>query len=358
MSGEKTEKATPKKLKDLRKKGVSARSFELPSGVALMALVLVVPGMVRGFLQVMSTDLTLTLSSTSSADLGTAHGLAMRMVGDAGRALAPGILVIGATALLAGSVVTRSRPNPAMLKPRAERLNPGKAVKRMLSPQSAVHLAKDLAKLTALFAVAWGSWREGAQKLASSDAGLPALQSIVGSSVTSLLWRVAALGLLVGLVDATWQRRSFNKHARMSKQDISDEMKQSDGNPHTKGAIRSRMLAASRNRMIQAIPKADVVLANPTHLVVALSYTPGTAAPVVVAKAAGATAQRIKDVAAEHGVPVLEDKPLARAIYKAADIGDSIPVELFRAVAEVLAVVYAARRRGTRPRWSSRMVTA
>jgi len=144
----------------------------------------------------------------------------------------------------------------------------------------------------------------------------------------------------------------------MSKQDIRDEMKQSEGNPHTKGAIRSRMLAVARSRMIQAIPKADVVLANPTHLVVALAYTPGTAAPVVVAKAAGATAQRIKDIAAEHGVPVLEDKPLARAIYKATDIGDSIPVELFRAVAEVLAVVYAARRRGTRPRWSSRMVTA
>jgi len=358
VSGEKTEKATPKKHKDLRKKGVSARSFELPSGVALMALVLVVPGMVHGFLQVMSTDLTLTLSSVSAADLGTAHGLAMKMVGDAARTLAPGILVIGATALLAGSVVTRSRPNPAMLRPRFERLNPGKAVKRMVSPQSGVHLAKDVAKLTALFAVAYGAWQDGARRLASTDSGLPALQSIVGSTVSSMLWRVAALSLLVGVVDATWQRRSFNKHARMSKQDIRDEMKQSEGNPHTKGAIRSRMLAVARSRMIQAIPKADVVLANPTHLVVALAYTPGTAAPVVVAKAAGATAQRIKDIAAEHGVPVLEDKPLARAIYKATDIGDSIPVELFRAVAEVLAVVYAARRRGTRPRWSSRMVTA
>jgi flagellar biosynthetic protein FlhB len=358
VSGEKTEKATPKKLKDLRKKGVSARSFELPSGVALVALVLVVPGMVHRFLEAMSTDLTLTLSAASAADLGTAHGLALKAAGDAARALAPGILVVGATALLAGSVVTRSRPNPAMLRPRAERLNPGKVIKRMLSPQTVMHLAKDVAKLTALVAVAWGSWQEGARRLVSSDSGLPALQSIVGSTVSSMLWRVAALALLVGLVDATWQRRSYNKHARMSKQDIQDEMKQSDGNPHTKGAIRSRMLAASRNRMIQAIPKADVVLANPTHLVVALAYTPGTAAPLVVAKGAGETAQRIKDIAAEHGVPVLVDKPLARAIYKAADIGDSIPVELFRAVAEVLAVVYAARRRGTRPRWSSRMVTA
>lgn len=358
MSGEKTEKATPKKLKDLRKKGMSARSFELPSGVALMALVLVVPGMVHRFLQAMAADMSLCLTSAETTDLGAARQAAMRTLSDAAKALAPGVLVVGATALLAGSVVTRSRPNPAMLRPKMERLNPGKAVKRMVSPQSAVHLLKDAAKLGALVAVAWGSWQQGARELAATDSGLPALQGIVGATVGSMLWRVAALALLVGVVDAAWQRRSFNKHARMSKQDIQDEHKQSDGNPHTKGAIRSRMLAASRSRMIQAIPKADVVLANPTHLVVALAYTPGTAAPVVVAKAAGATAARIKEIAAEHGVPVLEDKPLARAIYKAAEIGDGIPVELFRAVAEVLAVVYAARRRGTRPRWSSRMVAA
>jgi flagellar biosynthetic protein FlhB len=125
-----------------------------------------------------------------------------------------------------------------------------------------------------------------------------------------------------------------------------------------KGQIRSRMMAQSRSRMIQAIPKADVVLANPTHLVVALAYEPGSLAPVVVAKGAGATAQRIKDVAAEHGVPVLADKPLARAIYKSTEVGDGIPLELFRAVAEVLAVVYAAKRRNTRPTCRSRMAPA
>jgi flagellar biosynthetic protein FlhB len=358
VSGEKTEKATPKKLKDLRRKGVSARSFELPSGVALVALVVVLPSMLGRFLSAMTTDMSLTLSAVGSADLGTARELAQHALSDASRALAPGIAVVGATALLAGSVVTRSRPNPAMLRPRASRLNPGKALKRMLSLQSLTHLLKDVAKLAALGAVTWTACKEGAARLANGDTGLPALRSVVGDTATSLLWRVALLALLVGLVDAVWQRRSFGKQARMSKQDVSEEHKQAEGNPHTKGAIRSRMLAVARSRMIQAVPKADVVLANPTHLVVALAYAPGQAAPVVVAKGAGATAQRIKDIAAEHGVPVLEDKPLARAIYKAADVGDGIPVELFRAVAEVLAVVYAARRRGVRPRWSSRMVTA
>lgn len=358
MSGEKTEKATPKRLKDLRKKGVAARSFELPQGVSLLALVLVLPGMVSRLMESLRTDVTLVLSNADVSSLGQARALGGKVLLDSVRAVAPAIAVVGVAALVAGSVVTRSRPNPALLKPRFERLNPGKTIKRMLSTHSLVALVKDLAKLATLALLTWGAWKTGARDLTASGGTFEALQAVVGATVREMLWRVALLALLIGLADAAWQRRSFNKQARMSKQDISDEHKQAEGDPHAKAHVRSRMLAASRSRMIQAIPKADVVLANPTHLVVALAYAPGSAAPVVVAKGAGAVAQRIKDVAAEHGVPVLADKPLARAIYKSTEIGDGIPLELFRAVAEVLAVVYAAKRRGTRPTWSSRTVTA
>lgn len=358
MSGEKTEKATPKKLKDLRKKGVAARSFELPQGVSLVALVLVLPGMVTRLMSSLRTDLTLILGNADVASLEQARGLAGKVAMDSVRAVAPSVAIVGIAALVSGSVVTRSRPNAAMLKPKFERLNPGKAIKRMLSMHSVVALVKDVVKLSALALVTWGAWKSGASKLAASGGTVTALQSVIGESVRAMLWRIAVLGLLVGFADAAWQRKSFNKQARMSKQDISDEHKQSEGDPHLKGQIRARMLAAGRSRMIQAVPKADVVLANPTHLVVALAYQPGSAAPVVVAKGAGATAQRIKDIAAEHGVPVLVDKPLARAIYKNTEIGDGIPLELFRAVAEVLAVVYAAKRRGARPTWRPRMVNA
>ena len=358
MSGEKTEKATPKKLKDLRKKGVAARSYELPQGVSLLVLVLVLPGMVSRLMATLRTDLVLSLGNADVRDLDQARVLAGKVVTDAVRAVAPAVAVVGAAALLAGCVVTRSRPNPAMLRPRFERLNPGKAVKRMLSTHSLVALAKDVAKLSALAALTWGAWRAGARELVSNGGTFEGLQSAVGGTVRAMLWRVALLALLVGVADAAWQRRSFNKQARMSKQDISDEHKQAEGDPHLKGQIRARMLAASRSRMIKAVPKADVVLANPTHLVVALAYEPGSLAPVVVAKGAGAVAQRIKDVAAEHGVPVLVDKPLARALYKSTEVGDGIPLELFRAVAEVLAVVYAAKRRGTRPSWRTRMAPA
>lgn len=358
MSGDKTEQATPKRKKDLRKKGSSARSVELPSGVSLVALVVVLPGMVGRLTEVLRTDLAMMLSSADVTSLAEIRGLTGRLVTDSVRALAPSVAIVCAAALLAGVVVTRSKPNPAALKPRFERLNPGKAVKRLVSPHSLVQLLKDLAKLTSLALVTWGVWKEGTEALLSSGGTVEALQSVVGSSVRSMLWRVALLGLVIGLADAAWQRRSFGKQSRMTKQEVTDEHKQSEGDPHTKAQIRARMHASARARMVQAIPSADVVLANPTHLVVALKYTPGSAAPVVVAKAAGATAQRIKELAAQHGVPVLEDKPLARAIYKNSVVGDGIPEELFRAVAEVLAVVYAAKRRGTRPTWRSRMVPA
>ena len=152
------------------------------------------------------------------------------------------------------------------------------------------------------------------------------------------------IGLVIGIADAWWARHKFNKQAKMTKQEVKEEHKQSEGNPHVKGAIRAAQRKASRTRMIAAVKSADVVLANPTHIAVALHYDPDSSAPIVVAKGAGAIAKRIKEEAAAHAVPVVENKPLARALWRGCEIGDAIPAELYRAVAEVLALVYAARR--------------
>jgi flagellar biosynthetic protein FlhB len=354
VSGEKTEKPTPKKLRDLRRKGSAARSTELPAGVSLVALVAVLPWMLGRFFQVLRTDLTVTLSAAGSLDLGQARGLVARLVLDTAQSLAPPVALVSGAAIVSGCLVTRSAPNPAMLKPQFSRLSPAKTLKRMLSTHSLVDLTKNTLKLAVLTAVTYSSWKKGYATLVREGSTPADLQELVGSACRTLLWQSAALAVLVGVADAAYQRRSFNKQARMSKQDIKEEAKQSEGNPEAKGAIRARQLAVARGRMIEAVPKADVVLANPTHLVVALQYTPGTAAPVVVAKGAGPVADRIKQVAAEHGVPVLHDKPLARALYKATEVGDTVPAELFRVVAEVLATVYSARRRGVRPSWSPR----
>lgn len=354
MSGEKTEKATPKKLKDLRKKGSAARSVELPAGMSLLALVLVLPWMTHDLFDVLRSDMALVLSSVGDADVHQATGLASRMVVDCARAMAAPVAVVGAVALASGSIVTRSRPNPAVLKPQMDRVHPGKAIKRMLGPHSAVELLKSVVKLSALTAVTYGAWRDGYAALLHEGGSVATLQAVVSGATKTLLINAAVLAVVVGIADAAYQRHSFNKQAKMSKQDVTEEHKQADGNPETKSAIRSRQLAAARGRMIEAVPSADVVLANPTHLVVVLTYEPGQVAPVVVAKGAGATADRIKAVAAEHGVPVLQDKPLARALYQATEVGDTIPAEMFRVVAEVLATVYAAKRRGTTPTWSGR----
>lgn len=346
MSGDKTEKATPKKLADLRKKGQAARSMELPQGVSMVSLVLVLPGMLQRLFGALRQDLVLVLGSADVTSVREGRAFAYQTAVDCLRAIAPGVAVVGVTALLSGMAVTASRPNPHALKPRFERLNPKNTIKRMFSTHSLTELLKNVAKLLLLTAVGFSVCKQGYARLLATGGDYRSLQAVVGEVAGQLLWQMAGLALLIGIADAAWQRHSYNKQAKMSTQEVKDEHKQSEGDPHTKGQIRSRMLAASRSRMIQAVPKADVVLANPTHLVVALAYEAGSSAPVVVARGAGAVADRIKAVARENGVPVIADKPLARALYKATEVGDSVPVELFRAVAEVLALVYAAKRTG------------
>ena len=354
MSGDKTEAPTPKKLKDLRKKGSVARSVELPAGVSLVVLVAVLPWMLGSFFQVLRTDLTVTLSAAGTSDIAQAKALLARLLLDIAQALAPPVALVSGAAIVSGCLVTRSAPNPAMLKPQFSRLSPAKTLKRMLSTHSLVDLVKNTLKLAVLTAVSYSAWKRGYATLVREGSTPAELQAMVGAACRTLLWQAAALAVVVGVADAAYQRRSFNKQARMSKQDVREEAKQAEGNPEAKSVMRARQLAVARGRMIEAVPKADVVLANPTHLVVALQYTAGTAAPVVVAKGAGPVADRIKAIAAKHSVPVLHDKPLARALYRATEVGDTVPAELFRVVAEVLATVYAAKRRGIRPSWAPR----
>ncbi len=319
-------------------------------------LVLVLPVMVRRFFASLETSLAVVLGGADVRSLEQAKALGAGVLVDAVKAVAPGCVMVMAASLMSGVLVTRSRPNPHALKLQKERLSPKASVKRIFSAHTLVELLKVVAKLSLLALVCAEVWRDGYRQLLSAGPAPQALSQITGSSTADLLWRVALLSLLVGVGDAWYQRHSFNKQAKMSLQDVKDEYKQSEGDPHTKAQRKSLMLAASRARMIQAVPKADVVLANPTHLVVALHYEPGSVAPVVVARGAGTVADRIKQVARENDVPVIADKPLARALYKATEIGDTIPAELFRAVAEVLAVVYAAKRRGLPPHWNRESV--
>ena len=344
MSGEKTHPATPKKLKDLRKKGTVARSIELPQAIAMVATLAMLPGALKRLSETLETSM-ITALSTPPVDFSGAVQTTATMIRGSVGALAPLLAAVALAGLLGSVVVTRSAPNIWVLKPRKERVSAKSGVKRMFSAQVVFELVRSVAKLGLLTAVAWGSWKAGYAALLSGPGTLAALIAIVREALGSMLVRIVVLAVAVGVVDAWWSRRRFNKQAKMSEQDIRDEYKTAEGNPEMKGKMRARASKLSRSRMMASIAGADVVLANPTHLVVALSYEAGTAAPVVVAKGAGGTADRIKAEAAKHGVPVIADKPLARAVYRASEIGDPIPAELYRAVAEVLATVYSTTRR-------------
>ena len=166
----------------------------------------------------------------------------------------------------------------------------------------------------------------------------------IGSIVIDVGLKIAYVYCVVGAVDYVYQRHKFNEDMKMTKQEVKDEMKNSEGDPQIKGKQRQRMQEASRRRMMQNVPQADVVITNPTHYAVALKYDAGTGtAPVLLAKGADLIAQRIKEIAKENKVEIVENKPLARMIYTNVEIGHEIPPELYQAVAEILAAVYRAR---------------
>ena len=171
---------------------------------------------------------------------------------------------------------------------------------------------------------------------------------LVGDQAYGLFRNIALLGLVMAGADYAMKRRTINKQVRMTKEEVKQEHKQTEGDPLVKSAIRSRQLAAARNRMMADVPEADVVLVNPTHVAVALRYDAQRGAPRVIARGAGVVAARIREIAAEEQVPLVRDVPLARALYRSTKVGQEIPPELFAAVAQVLAFVISRRSRGHR----------
>ena len=231
------------------------------------------------------------------------------------------------------------------LEPKFERLNPLKGVARMFSAQTLVELIKTLAKAAVIGTVgAMVIWNYRDQMLSLMHT-TPTQALTEGMSLVALCCTliVSALVIIV-LIDAPWQVFSHYKKMRMSKQDVKQEHKESDGDPHVKGRIRQQQRAMARRRMMAEVPTADVIVTNPTHYAVALTYKEGQGgAPQVVAKGSGLVAARLRSLAAEHKVPMLSAPPLARALYHNVELGQEIPAELYSAVAEVLAWVFQLR---------------
>ncbi|MEX2658079.1 MAG: EscU/YscU/HrcU family type III secretion system export apparatus switch protein [Acidimicrobiales bacterium] len=349
-SGDKTEDPTPKRKRDARKEGRIPRSAELGSWTAMFVatyLLQLTMASGAGRMRALLIDAG-DLMASPEPEPGPAIGL----LGDG---LVSGIIVVAplafglmALGILMNLLQVGWAPSGKLLKPKVERINPFKGFKRLFSPHSAWEAGKTLAKAMILGFLAYRSIMDIVPVLvAGGQQPVVTTMALVGSRALGLARNVALAGLVLALVDYGLQRRRTAKGMKMTKQEVRDEQRQQDGDPHMRGAMRSRQLSMSRNRMMSEVGTADVVLVNPTHVAVALKYDATSGAPRVVAKGAGEVAARIRAAAEEARVPMVEDIPLARAVFKACDLNQAIPAELYDAVARVLAFIYALRRRGS-----------
>ncbi|MBN1826851.1 MAG: flagellar biosynthesis protein FlhB [Candidatus Eisenbacteria bacterium] len=348
QGGERTEQPTHRKKQRAKSKGQVVKSQELKTALmtisAAAAIKFLGPAMkellVQRFEICFSGLADVTITPASTPDLMFSYmkwGAAL---------IAPIVSVlvvtgIGVNILTQGGLVFSSesiRFNPGAL-------NPVRGAARLFGSRVWFKLGVDMVKVVLIGLVCWSVLRNAvAFFINNADVGLARALGNAGGFTLDLFFKSSLVLLLLGAADFSFQRRKHNKDLMMTKQEVKDESKESEGDPLIKGRIRSAQKDLLRRRMMQAVPEADVVLTNPTHIAVALKYDPEKmGAPRVVAKGQRLIAERIKAIARAAGVPVVEDKPLARALFKMAEVGQEIPVELYRAVAEVLSYVYRVK---------------
>jgi flagellar biosynthesis protein FlhB len=340
-----TEKATPQRRKKAREQGQVARSRELPSLLAIAGA--------TGTVMLMSHGMASHWRSFYSGLLGSAAGDNFSAGGpvlfwsavEVLRWTVPVFLVAllfsGAAGLAQGGVTIA----PAALQPKFERFNPSNRLGQILSLTSVSNLGKSLFPFGAILLLGISALRSHwAELVRVSETDIRALSSVVAALALNLVWKAALVLLAWAAVDYGLVWRQNENQLKMSREEIKQEHKESDGNPHTKRQVRKVQRAMRKRRSLQAAATATLVVTNPTHYAVALRYEPGMSAPEVVAKGRDLLAQKIKQIAYEHGVAVMENKPLAQALYKTVEVGDSIPAQLYQAVAEVLVVVFRAQQ--------------
>jgi flagellar biosynthetic protein FlhB len=346
---ERTEAPTPKRRTDARQKGNVAKSTEVNSVLVLLAGVILlrifgesmfreIEGMFRFFYQFLADP---HLSSE------TAVMFAHRAVRVIARTILPvvlGILVVGVAANLfqIGFLFTLQP-----LQPKLEKINPISGMQRMFALRSLMELAKNLLKLSIIGFVAYVTIKGEFDTMlvlgGSSVGGIWLFLLQVGFKIVV---RIALVLIILSILDYAYQKYEHEKKLKMTRQEVKEERKQMEGDPKVKGRIRSLQREMARRRMVQEVPQATVVVTNPTFIAIAIRYEPDEMeAPVVLAKGKRVIAEKIKQIAMENKVPIVEDKPLARTMYDRVEIGEAIPYEFFTAVAEVLAYVYRLRNR-------------
>jgi len=339
--GDKTEAPTQKKRKDTRKKGQVAKSQDLAPWLALLVGTYVLPLTVGGLARAMTASLAEIKTIGVEPDQSNAIAILGNSLLTGFIAIAPILLVCALASTVAHLAQSGMILSLHPLKPDFKRVNPISGVKRLLSIRSVWETGKQLAKGVVIFMVA----RPRVENLAAAltERGrVPLLEGLgtVGGQLLGLIRAISWTILLIALADYAFQKRKHVSDMKMTKQEIRDEYRGSEGDPQVKQRMRALQMAMSRNRMMSAVGTATVVLTNPTHVAVAIRYdTVAGGAPKVVASGADALAVRIRERAIEAGVPVVEAPPLARAVWRSCTVGDEIPATLFEAVAKVLVFV-------------------
>ncbi len=347
---EKTEEPTAKKLGDARKEGQVAKSQEVATAFSLLGLFILIR-LVYGFMgeifcntfETIYNDIP-NVTRTYDGNIPIAYISSMVIHGMMTLLLlcAPFFVVGFIVAFVCDIVQVGFKPTSKPLQPKLSKLNPVSGMKKIFSTRKIFELAKSLLKL-GMMAIVIVTFFSGRTESLFLLYDMPLRQAIglMGNLIISLGIRIAAAYMVIAFADFIYQKRKFRKDMMMTKQEVKDEYKNSEGNPEIKGAQKRRMMQASQRRMMQNLPKADVVITNPTHYAVAIRYDAEEAdAPMVVAKGADYLAQKIKEIAKENDVEIVENKPLARMLYANVEVGELVPPELYKAVAEVLAYVY------------------
>lgn len=351
--GEKTEEPTAKKLEDARKEGQVAKSKEIANGLGLLALFLLLKIMVgsigtsflESFSMVYNRIPVICKLNGGTSPMGDISMLLRTVMLKLLIILLPVLLIGFAVAFVSDLFQVKWRPTSKPLQPKFSKLNPLNGIKKIFSAQSLVELVKSVAKILLIALVTYSYIKKKSGLLyALYDMSMMQAVNLIGETVIELGIRISAIYMIIAGADFMYQKYKFKNDMKMTKQEVKEEYKNAEGDPEIKGKIKARMREASQRRMMQAIPKADVVITNPTHYAVAIRYDTEVApAPIVVAKGSDYLAQKIKQIARENNVEIVEDKPLARMLFANVDVDKQIPPELYQAVAEILAMVYHAQ---------------
>ena len=342
---ERTEKATPKRRQQSRKKGQVAQSREIPSVLILMTalgffyfagswMFWNISGFIGGVFQELDTLRLNTVADVSTFSVDIFTKLFSILI-----PFFVSILIAGIAGNV-GQVGFEMHSEP--LRPKLNKINPIAGLKKFVSVRSLVELAKSIMKLLIIGGISYGLIKAEMRGFPLlMQQGVGEILLFIAQVAFKILFFVCLALIILALLDYIYQRWQFEQSIKMTKQEVKDERKQSEGDPKVKSRIRKAQLEMAAHRMMEAVPEADVVITNPVHLAVALKFEANEmTAPTVIAKGSGHIAERIKKIASEHQVPMVEDKPLAQALFKMVEIGEFIPMELYRAVAEILAYVY------------------